>query len=134
MNLQHHRRLHQLIGWETMQAILADFYQRVQTDSRLAPFFAHVTDVDAVATRIARFWWRDLGGAPQVPGEVFNPHRVHRHFGVTPESVDWWLEVFAATLEEHLPEEIAAAWLARATKFADWTRTELKRPPARLDH
>ena len=124
---QPHRTRHRLIGWDAMQAILRDFYHRLKSDDRLAPFFAHVTDIDAVATRIARFWWHDLGGAPRIAGEVFNPHAVHRHFGVTPESVDAWLEVFASTLRDHLPDDTAAIWLARAAKFADWTRVEVTR-------
>lgn len=123
------RELHRTLGWEAIRAIISDFYRRMLADPRLAPFFAHVTDVEATATHIARFWWRDLGGAPLVAGEVFNPHAVHRHFGVTPQAVDVWLEVFEATLRDHLPPEHADPWLERARKFAEWTRIEMARTP-----
>lgn len=126
------RELHQVLGWDKVRAIIVDFYRRLLADPRLAPFFAHVTDVEATAATITRFWWRELGGAAVIAGEVFNPHEVHRRFGVTPGSVDDWLEVFEVTLRDHLPPEQADPWLARARKFGEWTRIEMAKP--RLPH
>lgn len=126
------RELHQVLGWDRILAVTTDFYARVAEDPRLAPYFAHLDDPSQAAERIARFWWRDLGGAPRQPGEVFNPHAVHRRFGVTAAAVDAWLEVFEATLRDHLPAEAAEVWLQRAQTFGEWTRIEMGRePPAR---
>ena len=125
------RGLHRALGWEKIRAIIADFYGRASHDPRLAPFFAHVVDLHETADSIARFWWRDLGGDPIIAGEIFNPHDVHRHFGVTAQAVDDWLRIFQATLRDHLPAEQADLWLARAEKFGGWTRAEMaKQPPA----
>lgn len=123
------RRLHAAIGWEKIRAIIADFYGRASLDPRLAPFFADVVDPRETADSIARFWWRDLGGDPIIAGEIFNPHEVHRHVGVTAQAVDDWLRLFEATLRDHLPAEQADLWLARAARFGDWTRTEMAKPP-----
>lgn len=122
-----HRDLAALLGRETITTVVADFYDRVRHDPELGPTFAEVRDWDEVKARIGHFWWIDLGGE-RYRDDVYNPHTVHRHFGVRPEQVDPWLRLFEATVRDHLPAELAEVWLTRARRMADWVRTELQNP------
>ncbi len=127
-----HRDLHRLIGREAVEAIVRDFYHRIAKDPVVGHYFAALADLDVSAARIARFWWRDLGGPPIIPGEIFNPHAVHHALGIRPGEVDIWLDLFLDTLARHLPPEHAAPWAARARLFAQWTRGELATPRSAL--
>ncbi|MEA3219203.1 group III truncated hemoglobin [Immundisolibacter sp.] len=122
-----HRDLAALLGRERITTVVADFYDRVRHDPELGPTFAEVRDWDEVKARIGHFWWIDLGGE-RYRDDVYNPHTVHRHFGVRPEQVDPWLRLFEATVRDHLPAELAEVWLTRARRMADWVRTELQNP------
>lgn len=122
-----HRDLAALLGRERITTVVADFYDRVRHDPELGPTFAEVRNWDEVKARIGHFWWIDLGGQ-RYRNDVYNPHTVHRHFGVRPEQVDPWLRLFEATVREHLPTEPAEVWLTRARRMADWVRTELQKP------
>jgi truncated hemoglobin YjbI len=123
-----HRDLHRLLGWDKVETIVRDFYHVIAADPVVGHYFRALPDLDAAATRIARFWWRDLGGPPIVSREIFNPHAVHHALGIRPGEVDIWLELFLATLDRHLPPELAQPWAGRARKFAQWTRSELALP------
>jgi hemoglobin len=125
-----HRQLAARLGRDTIAAVIADFYERARRDPDLGPTFAPVRDWDEVKARIAQFWWLELGGQ-RYRDDTYNPHTVHRHFGVRPEQVDPWLRLFEATLRDHLPSEDADLWLARARRMADWVRTELQHPTVR---
>ncbi len=122
-----HRDLAALLGRERITTVVADFYDRVRHDPELGPTFAEVRDWDEVKARIGHFWWIDLGGE-RYRDDVYNPHTVHRHFGVRPEQVDPWLRLFEATVRDHLPAELAEVWLTRVRRMADWVRTELQNP------
>lgn len=122
-----HRDLAALLGRERINAVVADFYDRARHDPELGPTFAGVREWDEVKARIAHFWWLDLGGQ-RYRDDIYNPHTVHRHFGVRPEQVDPWLRLFEATVRDHLPDELADLWLTRVRRMADWVRTELKNP------
>jgi hemoglobin len=122
-----HRELSARLGRDCITAVVSDFYQRVQNDPALAPSFSQVRDWDAVKARLAHFWWIDLGGA-RYRDDVYNPHAVHRHFGVTPEQVEPWRRLFEATVHDHLPPDLAEVWLERVRRMADWVRIELQKP------
>jgi hemoglobin len=122
-----HRDLAALLGRERITTVVADFYDRVRHDPELGPTFAEVRDWNEVKARIGHFWWIDLGGE-RYRDDVYNPHTVHRHFGVRPEQVDPWLRLFEATVRDHLPVELAEVWLTRVRRMADWVRTELQNP------
>ncbi len=122
-----HRDLAALLGRETIAAVVADFYDRVQRDPALAPTFTHVKDWDAVKTRLAHFWWIDLGGA-RYRDDVYNPHTVHRHVGARPQQVEPWLRLFEATVRDHVPADLAERWLTRVRRMADWVHQELQKP------
>ena len=121
-----HRDLAALLGRERITTVVADFYDRVRHDPELGPTFAEVRDWNEVKARIGHFWWIDLGGE-RYRDDVYNPHTVHRHFGVRPEQVDPWLRLFEATVRDHLPAELAEVWLTRARRMADWARVELQK-------
>ncbi len=121
-----HRELAAQLGREQISTVVSDFYQRVQNDPVLAPNFAHITDWDAVKARLTHFWWIDLGGA-RYRDDVYNPHTVHRHFGVKPDQVEPWLRLFEATVHDHLPPDLAEVWLERVRRMADWVRIELQK-------
>ncbi|GAB4360379.1 MAG: hypothetical protein Kow0073_19660 [Immundisolibacter sp.] len=125
-----HRQLAARLGRDTILAVIADFYERARHDPDLGPTFVHVRDWDEVKARIAHFWWLDLGGE-RYREDIYNPHTVHRHFGVQSEQVDPWLRLFEATLRDHLTPDDADIWLARARRMADWVRTELQNPTQR---
>jgi len=125
-----HRQLAEHLGRDTIAAVIADFYERARHDPDLGPTFAQVRDWDEVKARIAHFWWLDLGGE-RYRDDIYNPHTVHRHFGVRPEQVDPWLRLFEATLRDRLPPDDADIWLTRARRMADWVRTELQHPTVR---
>ena len=122
-----HRDLAALLGRERIAAVVADFYDRVRHDPELGPTFAGVRDWDEVKARIGHFWWLDLGGQ-RYRDDIYNPHTVHRHFGVRPEQVDPWLRLFETTVRDHLPAELADVWLTRVRRMAEWVRTELQNP------
>lgn len=122
-----HRDLAALLGRERITAVVADFYDRVRHDPELGPTFAGVRDWDEVKARIGHFWWLDLGGQ-RYRDDIYNPHTVHRHFGVRPEQVDPWLRLFETTVRDHLPAELADVWLTRVRRMAEWVRTELQNP------
>lgn len=131
MNTAHpHRQLAARLGRDTIAAVIADFYERARHDPDLGPTFAKVSDWDEVKARIAHFWWLDLGGE-RYRADIYNPHTVHRHFGVRPEQVDPWLRLFEATLRDRLSPDDADTWLTRARRMADWVRTELQNPTVR---
>jgi hemoglobin len=122
-----HRELAARLGRETITAVVADFYERARRDPDLGPSFAQVKDWDEVKARIGHFWWIDLGGK-RYRDDIYNPHTVHRHFGVRPEQVDPWLRLFEATVRDHLPADLAEVWLSRARRMAEWVRVELQKP------
>jgi hemoglobin len=131
VSIEHpHRQLAARLGRDTIAAVIADFYERARHDPDLGPTFAQMSDWDEVKARIAHFWWLDLGGE-RYRADIYNPHTVHRHFGVRPEQVDPWLRLFEATLRDHLPPDDADVWLTRARRMADWVRTELQHPTVR---
>jgi hemoglobin len=119
-----HRALAARLGRGTIAAVVGEFYERLRTDPDLGRNFVHVTDWEAVKARIAEFWWRDLGGERAGPA-VFNPHAVHRRFGVRPEQVGPWLAHFEAVLRARLPADAADIWLARARRMGEWVAIEL---------
>lgn len=125
--MNEHRELAARLGRDTIAAVVDAFYERLRIDPELGPNFAHVTDWSAVKARITEFWWRDLGGDRQGPA-VFNPHAVHRRFGVRPEQVGPWLAQFEAVLRERLPADAAQVWLDRARRMGEWVQIELSRP------
>ena len=119
-----YRQLHASLGQAKIELVMASFYDKIRAHEKLSVFFAEVKDWDELKARISHFWWIDLGGE-RYREDIYNPHAVHRFLKIPPELLDDWLALFTANLKQHLDEDSAAAWLARATQMAEWIRTDL---------
>jgi hemoglobin len=104
------------IGVDKVKAIVGDFYDRVQQHPTLARPFQTVNNWEEHKIHLSHFWWVTLGGRPYRN----KPYRVadkHAMAGFTPELLVDWLKLFQATLDSHLPADIAEQWFARATNI-----------------
>lgn len=88
-------------------------------------YFSDRRDWGGLNARLGRFWWIDLDGK-RSREDTYNPHAVHRFLKIPPALIDDWLTLFSTNLFDHLSDEDARAWLARATKMAEWIRTDLQ--------
>lgn len=120
-----YRQLHETLGKDKIQAVVAGFYDLIKGHPTLGPYFSEVKDWDELKARIGHFWWIDLGGE-RYREDIYNPHAVHRYLNIPPDLIDDWLVLFSGHLYEHLPKDHADSWLARATKMAEWIRTDLQ--------
>lgn len=120
-----YRQLHDTLGKEVIQTVINSFYDRIKEHPSLGSYFSAVKDWDELKARIGHFWWIDLGGE-RYREDIYNPHAVHRYLKIPPILIDDWLLLFSTNLYEHLPKELAAIWFARATKMAEWIRTDLQ--------
>ena len=104
------------IGLDKVQAIVGDFYDRVQEHPTLARPFRIVDDWEEHKAHLSHFWWVTLGGRPyrNKPYKVADKHAMA---GFTPELLVDWLSLFQTTLNSHLPADIAEQWFARATNI-----------------
>ena len=120
-----YRQLHDTLGKASIQAVVDGFYERIRVHPSLGSYFSEVKDWDELKVRIGHFWWIDLGGK-RYREDIYNPHAVHRHLKIPPVLIDDWLLLFEENLHEHLSDELASIWFARASKMAEWIRTDLQ--------
>ncbi len=120
-----YRQLYDTLGKERIQVVVNSFYDLVKEHPTLGGYFSEVKDWDELKARIGHFWWIDLGGE-RYREDIYNPHFVHRHLKIPPILIDDWIQLFSTNLHEHLTKETAGVWLARATKMAEWIRTDLQ--------
>lgn len=120
-----YRKLYATLGREGVQAVVNSFYDLIKEHPTLGSYFSEIKDWDELKARIGHFWWIDLGGE-RYREDIYNPHFVHRHLKIPPILIDDWILLFSTNLYEHLPKEAADVWLARATKMAEWIRTDLQ--------
>jgi hemoglobin len=115
------RDTYALIGRAKIAAVVDDFYGRVRHHPTLAGPFGIVTDWDEHKARLTHFWWLSLGG-PAYRQDRYRVAEKHMPVGVTHALIDDWLKLFQETLNDHLPEEVAALWFARASNMGDSLR------------
>lgn len=120
-----YRQLHNVLGKETIQTVINSFYDQIQQHPTLGSYFAEVKDWDELKARLGHFWWIDLGGK-RYREDIYNPHAVHRFLKISPALIDDWLVLFSSNLSDHLSDGDAKAWFTRATKMAEWIRTDLQ--------
>ena len=104
------------VGLARVEAVIGDFYDRVQEHPALARPFGIVDDWTEHKAHLTHFWWVTLGGRPYRD----KPYRVaekHALAGFTPELLTDWLSLFRTTLSSHLPADIAEQWFARAANI-----------------
>lgn len=107
------RSTHEAIGLDTVAAVVDDFYSRVQAHPTLAEPFRRVEDWPEHKRRLTHFWWISLGGE-RYRDDQYRVAPLHVPLGITDELVDDWLALFETTLHDHLPPELAEAWMTRA--------------------
>jgi len=120
-----YRQLHATLGKEGILVVVNSFYDLIKAHPSLGSYFSEVKDWGELKARIGHFWWIDLGGE-RYREDIYNPHAVHRHLRIPPVLIDDWLVLFSSNVYEHLSKEHADIWLARATKMAEWIRTDLQ--------
>lgn len=106
------------IGRATVEAVVADFYARVREHPQLSIPFARVKDWAAHEAHIAHFWWTSLGGERYREAD-YRVGPKHADVGVTTPLMQHWLGLFRATLDAHLPPDLAAPWFERALKIGE---------------
>lgn len=90
--------------------VVNDFYTRVQTDPLLQVPFSSVHDWPEHIQRITHFWWIRFGGKPYMFAE-YNPVLKHFHAGFNAEFLARWLQLFHATLRNHLNQNQIDLWV-----------------------
>lgn len=110
------RNTNELIGLDRIRAVVDDFYDRIQRHPTLAEPFRVVEDWPVHKERLVHFWWVSLGGE-RYRDYVYRVAPVHMQVGVKEEQVDQWLELFHATLLDHLDPDLAALWFSRAANM-----------------
>ena len=89
---------------EDLLALLTDFYDTVERDVLLAPYFAHV-DMDAHMPRIVDFWSTLIFHTGRYSGNAFRPHLAMP--GLTAEHFARWLQVMERTVDARHAGEAA---------------------------
>jgi hemoglobin len=109
----------QSISEPMIRQLVDVFYARVRADAELGPIFERAIgdNWDAHLATLTDFWSSVMLTSGRYKG---NPVAVHHAVaGMTPELFPRWLELFAATCDDTLPPEAAAAFKAKAGRIAD---------------
>lgn len=96
-------------------ALLTDFYERVEADELLAPYFASV-DMAAHMPRIVDFWSTLVFQTKRYTGNAFRPHLDMP--GLTAAHFARWLQVMEATVDAHAAGPAAERMKAYAHRVA----------------
>ena len=84
-------------GSEKLKILVSAFYERVQQDSVLAPFFKDV-QLDKLQAMQAEFFTMALGGPVEYSGKSLVA--AHHHRGIKPEHMTRFVGCLMATLED----------------------------------
>lgn len=112
--VQRQRNANEIIGLESIKAIVDDFYNRIQVHPTLAGPFQVVTNWPEHKERLVHFWWLSLGGEAYADYQ-YNVGPMHMVLGIDDSHVDDWLALFFDVMSEHIPAEQVAIWHGRAT-------------------
>jgi hemoglobin len=93
--------------------IVEDFNARIRMHPTLAEPFTVVGDWSEHKARLTQYWWRSLGGANDRRYR-FDVMARHAPMTISSELLADWLHLFAVTLRDHLPDELARPWYERA--------------------
>ena len=100
---------------EDLHALLVEFYDRVERDELLAPYFA-VVDMIAHMPRIVDFWSTLLFHTRRYSGNAFAPHL--RMPGLTAAHFARWLATLEATVDARHAGESAEQMKALGHRIA----------------
>lgn len=104
--------------YQDINSVVDDFYGRIQKDSLLSIPFQSVHDWPEHIDNITHFWWIRLGGKPYMFSE-YNPVAKHFFAGFNADLLKRWLDIFKATLNDHLSTEKANLWWLIAQKIGE---------------
>jgi hemoglobin len=112
---------------EDLYALLVEFYERVERDAVLAPYFA---DLDMIAhmPRIVDFWSTLLYHTRRYSGNAFAPHL--RMPGLAAEHFARWLATLEATVDARHAGESAEQMKTLAHRIAYSMQLRLGISPA----
>lgn len=106
---------------EEIDALVAEFYARIRAHPGLGPIFARAIALEdgpawrAHEAKIAGFWRNAVGIDRSYDG---NPMRVHvENRDIHPGMFSTWLDLFARTAHDVLPEEKATRMRALAERI-----------------
>jgi len=108
------------ISRDEIEKVVKLFYIRIRAHPVLGPvFFASLPDKAEIwhphEAKIANFWANAILFERSYSG---NPMMVHtRVAAIRPEMFEIWLDLFAETLHQSLPEQTAMAWEALARRI-----------------
>lgn len=103
----------EIIGLETIRAVVDEFYERIQSHPTLAEPFAIIHDWPEHKDRLAHFWWLSLGGEPYRDYQ-YNVGPLHMALDINDAHVDDWLDLFYEVMSKYIAEEQVDAWHGRA--------------------
>lgn len=91
----------------SIRRMVDEFYGRVRQDPMLGPIFEERIGGrwPAHLDKMVRFWSAALLHQPGYSG---NPRAAHATLPIGPEHFERWLDLFAQTLDEVFPPEVAA--------------------------
>ncbi|MCF6232835.1 MAG: group III truncated hemoglobin [Rhodobacteraceae bacterium] len=105
---------------DQIETVVEQFYERVRKNPVIGPVFLEsLTESREIwaphEAKIAGFWANAILHERSYDG---NPMMIHAGISaLKPEMFDVWLDLFADTLRQTLPEPTAAAWEALARKI-----------------
>jgi hemoglobin len=102
---------------KNIESFVNCFYQKILADSRLAPIFLEVAEVDLSVhlPHIKDYWCKLLLGERSYRRHTMNIHRqLHRKSALQSKDFKQWLALFVATVDENYQGERAE----RAKKVA----------------
>lgn len=107
----------QTLSRDQVAAVVHHFYEKVLADPQLAPHFTAITDWPRHEGYITDFWWGVMGGqvTDPRPGAMISGHQ---GLGITGADMAQWLALFAESVDELIPSDEAAQWLAMARGIA----------------
>ncbi len=102
-----------------LKRLVALFYARVRADETIGPLFnAAVADWPEHLARLEDFWSSVMLTSGRYKGSPMAAHLRHAA-AVEPAMFNRWLELWRETAHELLPQEDAAAIIAKAERIAE---------------
>jgi len=114
------------IGYERVEAVIHDFYERLRADPELGAYFDSIPDKPAHEEKIIGYWWLAMGGRLSEPPFV-DMIGAHGRLGITHSLLDRWLVLFSEVLDKHLEPGLAGQWRQMAGAVGEKLRANVVR-------
>lgn len=98
--------------------VVDDFYTRIQHDPILQTPFQSVSDWPEHINKLTHFWWIRLGGRPYLATD-YNPVLKHYLAGFNSTLLQRWLQLFHATITDHLSMEQVNLWKSLSERIGE---------------